>query len=345
MKINRTKSVFFTLVCLILTSLLTTGCASLKKEPLSLWNNNAPAKNALVQYVQTVTNPKSADFIPVENRIAVFDLDGTLILETDPTYFDWALFEHRVLDDPNYKPTGEQLAAARASREKGIFPPLDANREKMVSEVYQGLSVEEFYTFIRDFMQEDQPGFIGMKRGEIFYKPMLEVVKYLVKNKFTVYICSGSDRLTVRPLIEKNMPYIPPHQVIGSDSTLVSSNQGNTDGLSYTFQKGDTVILGGKNLVKNLQMNKVAIIAREIGIQPVLAFGNTFSDASMVNYTINDNKYKSLGFMLCCDDLEREYGNMQKAEKMREGCNKYGWIPISMRDDWKTIYGNHVKRR
>ena len=345
MKTHRTKSVFLTLVCLLLTSLLTTGCASFKKEPLSLWNNNAPAKNALVQYVQTVTNPKSADFIPVENRIAVFDLDGTLILETDPTYFDWALFEHRVLDDPNYKPTQEQLEAARVSREKGIFPPLDANREKMVAEVYQGLTVEEFYAFVRDFMQEDQPGFIGMKRGDIFYKPMLEVVKYLVKNKFTVYICSGSDRLTVRPLIEKNMPYIPPHQVIGSDSTLVSSKQGDKDGLAYTFQKGDTLILGGKNVIKNLQMNKVAVIAREVGIQPVLAFGNTFSDASMVNYTINDNKYKSLGFMLCCDDLKREYGNLQKAEKMREGCDKYGWIPISMRDDWKTIYGPNIKRR
>ena len=330
----------------LFTAALLTGCTqSLKKDHLSLWSDTAFAKQALVNYVQAVTDKKSPDFIPVENRIAVFDLDGTLILETDPTYFDWALFEHRVLDDPNYKPTQEQLAAAKNSREKGIFPSLNNNREKMVSEAYQGLSVEEFYKFVRAFMQEDQPGFEGMKRGNIFYKPMLEVVEYLVKNKFTVYICSGTDRLTVRPLIEENMPYIPNRQILGSDSTIIARGQGDQDGLVYIFEKDDELVLGGKNLVKNLQMNKVALIEQEIGMQPVLAFGNTFSDASMVNYTIYNNKYKALGFMLMCDDLEREYGNLEKAEKMREGCKQYGWICVSMRDDWKTIYGDNIKRR
>ncbi|MBO7191295.1 MAG: haloacid dehalogenase-like hydrolase [Elusimicrobiaceae bacterium] len=331
--------------CLIVWTLLTSGCAHTPKDNLSLWNNTAPAKQALVNYVQTVTNPKSPDFIPVENRVAVFDLDGTLILETDPTYFDWALFEHRVLDDPDYTPTDEQLAAARASREKGIFPSLNANREKMVSQAYQGMTVREFYQFVRAFMEEDQPGFVGMKRGDIFYRPMLEVVKYLVEHKFTIYICSGTDRLTVRPLLEKNMPYIPNRQILGSDSTIIASRQGDEDGLVYTFKKGDELVLGGKNLVKNLQMNKVALIEQEIGQQPVLAFGNTFSDASMVNYTINGNKYKALGFMLMCDDLEREYGNVKKAEKMREDCDTYGWICVSMRNDWKTIYGERIKRR
>ena len=295
--------------------------------------------------METVTDKKSPYFIPVENRIAVFDLDGTLILETDPTYFDWALFEHRVLDDPNYKPTREQVAAAKNSREKGIFPSLNNNREKMVSQAYQGLTVQEFYDFVREFMKEDQPGFEGMKRGDIFYKPMLEVVEYLVQSKFTVYICSGTDRLTVRPLIEANMPYIPNHQILGSDSTIVASGQGNKDGLEYIFEKEDRLVLGGNNLIKNLQMNKVSLIEREIGMQPVLAFGNTFSDASMVNYTIYNNKYKALGFMLECDDLEREYGNLQKAQKMHEGCEKYGWICVSMRDDWRTIYGDGIKRR
>ncbi len=337
------KQFLFTLI--ILAGLLGTGCAHLKKDNLALWNDTAPAKTALTNYVQTVTDPNSPDFIPVKNRVAVFDLDGTLILETDPTYFDWALFEHRVLEDTTYKPTKEQLTAAKNSREKGIFPPLNANREKMVAEAYKGLSVEEFYEFVRHFMQEDQPGFEGMKRGDIFYKPMLEVVEYLVQNKFTVYICSGTDRLTVRPLIEKNMPYIPNRQILGSDSTLIARGQGDKDGLVYMFQKGDELVLGGKNLVKNLQMNKVSLIEQEIGVQPVLAFGNTFSDASMLNYTINHNKYKALGFMLMCDDLEREYGNLQKAEKMRQGCEEYGWICVSMRDDWKTIYGPNIKRR
>ena len=335
---------FLLFVCVLIIGLFS-GCTQVKKDNLSLWYNEAPAKQALIAYIQNVTDKKSPDFIPVENRIAVFDLDGTLILETDPTYFDWALFEHRVLDDKSYKATKEQIEAAKNSREKGIFPSLNAKREKMVSEAYKGMSIEEFYAFVRNFMQEDEPGFTNMKRGEIFYKPMVEVVEYLVKNKFTVYICSGSDRLMVRPLVKENLPYIPPSQIIGSDSTIISNNQGEQDGLAYTFKQGDELILGGKNLVKNLQMNKVSIIEREIGLQPVLAFGNTLSDASMVNYTINNNKYKALGFMLLCDDLEREYGNLTKAEKMRSDSAKYGWIPISMRNDWKTIYGNNIKKR
>lgn len=342
---SKKQSKYFLLFIGILLTSVLTGCTQVKKDNLSLWYNQAPAKQALVSYVKDITNKKSPDFIPVENRIAVFDLDGTLILETDPTYFDWALFEHRVLDDKSYKPTSEQFEAAKNSREKGIFPTLNANREKMVSEAYKGMTLEEFYSYVRDFMQEEQPGFTNMKRGDIFYKPMVEVVEYLVKNKFTVYICSGSDRLMVRPLIEQNLPYIPNKQIIGSDSTIISSAQGDKDGLEYTFKAGDTLILGGKNIIKNLQMNKVSVIMQEIGVQPVLAFGNTLSDASMVNYTINGNKYKALGFMLLCDDLEREYGNLKKAEKMRQDSATYGWIPVSMRDDWKTIYGDNIKKR
>ena len=103
--------------------------------------------------------------------------------------------------------------------------------------------------------------------------------------------------------------------------------------------------MGGKCIIKNLQMNKVPAIVREIGVQPVLAFGNSFSDASMLNYTLSRNPHKALGFMLLCDDTEREYGNLAKARKVREACGPNGWIPVSMKDDWTTIYGDGVKRK
>lgn len=315
------------------------------KDPLPLWEEQAPAKKALIQYLKTVTRKNSPDFIPIENRIAVFDLDGTLMLETAPTYFDMQLFEHRVLDDARYQPTEKQRLVASAAREKHQFPALNTETESMYAASYKGMSLSEFDDFIRSFMQEEQPGFVGMRRGEAFYKPMVEVVNLLIKNKFTVYICSGTNRLVVRPLVEKNLPAIAPHQIIGSDSTIVASSQGNQDGLDYTFQPQDTLILGGKHLVKNLQMNKVSAIVREIGVQPVLAFGNSSTDASMINYTLSNNKYKALGFMLCNDDAQREYGNIQKAKAMRAKALQYGWIPISMREDWKTIYGPRVTRR
>lgn len=336
------RPIFPAAVCFLaaLTLVILSGCAH--HEPLSLWNETAPAKIALTDYVKAVTAKDSPDFIPVANRIAVFDFDGTLFLETDPTYFDWSLFEHRVLEDPTYKATPEQLAAARASR-KGKFPNLDKNRERMVAEAYRGMTIEEFYAFVRKFMDEKQPGFNGLKRGDAYYKPMLEIIDFLRQNGFTVYVISGTERYTMRPLTA--VLRLPPHQIIGSDNTVAASGQGDKDGLDYVFVKGDKLLLGGANIVKNLQMNKVSIIAREIGRQPVLAFGNTMSDASMLNYTISGNQYKALAFMLLCDDLVREYGNQAKADKMRRACRKYGWIPVSMRDDWKTIYGTNVTRK
>ena len=65
----------------------------------------------------------------------------------------------------------------------------------------------------------------------------------------------------------------------------------------------------------------------------------------MANYVINKNKYQSLAFMVCCDDLERERGNQKSADAMKKNCQEYGWIPISMKDDWKTIYGENVKKK
>lgn len=316
------------------------------KNELSLWNDTAPAKKALIEYVASVTDKKSADFIPVEDRIAVFDLDGTLILETAPTYFDQQLFDYRVLDDADYrdKATDAQKEVARNSREEHKFLELSAERENMVAEVYAGMTLEEFDSFVRGFMQTDQPGFTGMKRGETFYKPMVQLVNFLVENDFTVYVSSGSDRLLVRPLVFENLG-LPASQIIGSDTLVICADQGDKNGLSYTFKAGDHLILGGKSIVKNLQMNKVVTIAREIGKKPVLAFGNSGTDASMLNYSICKNKYKALAFMLMCDDLEREYGNMEKADKMKKASKENGWIAVSMRDDWKTIYGDGVKRK
>ena len=83
----------------------------------------------------------------------------------------------------------------------------------------------------------------------------------------------------------------------------------------------------------------------EIGIQPVLSFGNSTGDAAMAEFTTTDNKYKSLAFMLCCDDLERENGNASKAEKMFDLCNEFDWIAVSMKNDWTTIYGEGVTRK
>lgn len=326
--------------CVVVTALFFASCSNDEKA-LSLWNDDAPAKKALVDYVETVTSKRSPDYIPVDRRIATFDLDGTLFCETHPTYFDFQLFIHRVTEDASYTPTHEQKKFADEYHATGTIPPLGAEYERMLASAYGGFTVAEYDAYVKKFMQTEQPGYKNLKRADAFYKPMVQVVNYLVQNGFTVYVSSGTNRFILRPLVCDALN-LPPHQVIGSDNVLVADKQNDTAGLDYTFSKGDTVIFGSENIIKNLQMNKVSTIVKEIGVQPVLAFGNSLTDASMLNYAKYDNKYKSCTFMVCCDDLEREYGNKEKADKMYADCKTNGWVPISMKNDWKTIYGDDV---
>ena len=334
-------------LCLLAAALALAAAGCRTSCPLSLWNDGAPAKKALIEYVAAVTDSGSPDFIPAKDRIAVFDLDGTLLCETAPTYFYWQLFEHRVLDDKSFTPDAKQRASAMDARAKGVCPNLDDDQGRMVSAAYRGMTPETFDEYVHAFMEEPQPGFSGMKRGEAFYRPMVEVVEFLVRNGFTVYVISGSNRLVVRALVTRALP-LPARQAIGSESGFAASGQGDAHPLDYTFSKGDKAILSGRFLSQCIQMNKVSAIVREIGDRPVLSFGNSMTDASMCNYVIGNppgrGRRSPLAFMLLCDNTTREYGNPEKAEKLRKACAENGWIPVSMRDDWKTIYGDGVTK-
>ena len=319
-----------------------------EKSPLSLWTDSAKAKNELISYIEAITDEKSTDFIPVSDRIAVFDLDGTLFCETDPNYFDYTLLKYRVLEDPDYKDKASDFEKEVANKIKEqnetgkSFSGLEVDHGKAVASAFSGMTVSEFNAYIQEFKKQDMPSYTGMKRGEGFYKPMVEVVNYLQANGFMVYIVSGTDRLIVRGIMDNNILNIPNRQIIGSDETIVSSNQGEKDGLNYVFADGDELILGGDFIIKNLKMNKVSVIMQEIGQQPVLSFGNSTGDSSMAEYVTSNNKYKSLAFMLCCDDTERENGSVSKADKMYALCEEFDWVPISMKNDWTTIYGEGV---
>ena len=316
-------------------------------DDLSLWTDDAPLKAELTAYIAAVTDENSADFIPVEKRIAVFDMDGTLCCETDPGYFDHKLLYHRVMEDPDYKDkaSDEEKATAAIIKEyfdTGSYPEgLDVKHGTAVATAFKGMTPEEFDAYVKAYRDEPMESYTGMTNGEAFYKPMLQVVDLLQANDFKVYIVSGTDRLITRGLAEGVID-IPLAQMIGSDESLVASGQGEKDGLDYTFSKDDKVVTGGEFLIKNLKTNKVTVIQQEIGLQPVLCFGNSSGDAAMANFTINNNKYKAAAFMLCCDDTERENGNVEKADKMRNTCEENGYTAVSMKDDWTTIYGDGV---
>ena len=324
--------------------------AEQKADALSLWTESAPLKAELTQYIKTVTDKNSPDFIPVERRIAVFDMDGTLCCETDPGYFDHKLLYHRVMEDPDYKDKASDeekatCAIIKTYFETGEYPSgLDVKHGTAVATAFKGMTTAEFYDYVKKYRDTPTESYTNMTNGQAFYKPMLQVIDYLQANDFTVYVVSGTDRLITRGLCD-GMLNIPFSQMIGSDESLVASNQGDKAGLEYTYTHDDKLITGGEFLIKNLKMNKVTAIEREIGLQPVLCFGNSSGDGAMANYTITNNQYKSGAYLLCCDDLERENGNMKKADKMREDCEKNGWTAVSMKNDWTTIYGDDVTRK
>ncbi len=350
-------SLVLVLCVFVLASCATVSQSEIKpfvetEETLSLWNDGAPAKDALIAYLQDVTDPNSPDFIPSENRVAVFDFDGTLFCETDPNYFDFMMLVYRVLEDPTYKDVAsdyekEVANMIVAQNETGsLSSDVVVPHGKAVASSFKGFTLEQFNDYVLAFKEQPMPSYNGMNRGYGFYLPMIEVVNLLVENDFIVYVLSGTDRLIVRGLFQNSpLEYLPNAQIIGSDMSLVATGQGDVDGLEYTFTSDDQVILGGEFLLKDLKMNKVSNIVRHIGLQPVLAFGNTSSDFAMAEYTITNNPYRSLAFMLCCDDLVRENGNLEKAQKMVDNCNQFGWTPISMKNDWKTIYGPSVSKK
>lgn len=324
-----------------------TSCKN-KKDYFKSWNDCDSLKT-LIAYVEDVTNEKSPNFIPVEDRIATFDMDGTFIGELYPSYFEYNLLEYRVLDDPSYKDIAPDdvketaMDIRRFVREGKKLPDhFDMKHAYAAAKAYSGMTLKEFDEYVKAYARKNANGFTNLTYGDAFYKPMLEVFKYLEDNGFTYYVVSGSDRYICRAIVEPIG--IPSNRVIGMDVVLKSDNQGDTEGVNYTYQVTDTLIRTDELIIKNLKTNKVKQIAQEIGKVPVLSFGNSGGDSAMHNYCLSNEKYKTLAFMLIADDDVRDHANREKALGLKEDWIKANYVVISMRDDFKTIYGEDVEK-
>ena len=330
----------------MLLTMAVTGVAENESEELfKEWNKEAPALKTLIEYVETVTDEASPDFIPLADRIAVFDMDGTLCAELNPTYLEYYMLAWRILKDPNYLPDAEMLEFGRMLRDHALdksFPDhMDMLHATHAAKAYAGMTLTQFADFVTNCLVREADGFEGMTYANTFYLPMIEVVEYLQDNGFTVYVVSGSDRYLCRTYIEGVLD-IPYSQIIGMDVKIEASNQDGKDGLDYVYSQDDTLVRTDVLKVKNLKMNKVSAIIEDIGRQPVLSFGNSGGDTAMHNYTIFHNRYKSAAFMLIADDEVRDYGNAEKVQPLKEKWEESGYHVISMANDWKTIYGEDV---
>ena len=312
---------------------------------LTLWNP-CEALNALQEYVEDVTNPASKNFIKVEDRIVTFDMDGTFVGELYPTYFEYNLLEYRVLDDETYKDKAPEDVRQTAQeirdfvREGKPLPAhFDMKHAEAAAKAYAGMTLAEFDAYVKAYAAKPANGFQGMTYGESFYKPMLQLFDYLEANGFTFYVVSGSDRFICRALVESIG--IEPNRVIGMDVKLHSSSQGDVAGVNYTMGREEDLIRTDELIIKNLKANKVLQISQEIGKVPVLSFGNSGGDSAMHNYCLS-SPYRSEAFMLIADDDAKDHANREKALTLGAQWREAGYHVISMRDDFKTIYGDGV---
>ena len=309
-------------------------------DRLSLWNEGTGAKSSLIDYVSAVTQEGGPDFIPVEERIAVFDLDGT----TFYTYYDTMMFiEYCLYDHPER--VSDELKAVAASIQPGYVA--DETLARNFAKAYAGMTVEEFYNYVVEFGQKKTASFNNMRYIDGFYLPMVELVKYLYDNGFEIWVISGTERTTTRAIVE-NSPikdYVEPEHVIGTDFEVKQKgHEDEPSNMNFKYENGDELVLTGGFIQKNLNGNKSIWIEQEIGQRPVLAFGNSGSDTSMMNYAVDErNPYKAQAYMIVADDSEREWGTQDWEAKSADYIAK-GFVPISMKNDFAEIYPDGITK-
>ena len=328
-------------VCLIF--LCTRGA---KAEPLTeYWSSDSSVAQSLRDYVKKVTDPKDeANFIPVKDRIAVFDMDGTLTCETYYTYYDTMMFIEFCLNDHPER-VSDALKQVAASIKPGY--KADETLARNFAKAYAGMTVEELYDYAVTFGQKKTESFNNMRYIDNFYLPMAELVKYLYENDFTIYVISGTERTTTRAIVA-NSPirdYVTPNHVIGTDFEVKQpGHEAESSNMDFKYADGDELVITGGFIQKNLNANKSIYVEREIGQRPVLAFGNGGSDTSMMNYAIDiRNPYPAEAYMIVADDTEREWGPQDWDEKSAE-YREMGYTPVSMKNDFAKIYPDGVTK-
>lgn len=333
-------SVLLILAVLAVTLIVGREDSKKKETPLgTYWTEDSAAAQSLREYVAKVTDPADKDsFIPVKDRIAVFDMDGTLTCETYYTYYDTMMFIEYCLHDHPEKVTDE-LKQIAADIRPGYLA--DENLARNFARAYAGMTVEEFSSYVTEFGKKETASFTNMRYIDNFYLPMTELVKYLYENDFTIYVISGTERTTTRAIVA-NSPirdYVTPNHVIGTDFEVkVRGYEEEPSNMNFKYADGDELVLTGGFIQKNLNANKSIYIEREIGQRPVLAFGNSGSDTSMMNYTIDHrNPYPAQAYMIVADDDVREWGKQNWEEKAAENREK-GYVPVSMKNDFAQIY-------
>ncbi|WP_162555985.1 HAD family hydrolase [Reichenbachiella versicolor] len=317
------------LPALLLT--ITLGCSQKGSEiqteadSLPSWNEGI-SKNAIKSFVKGAVTDGSPVFIKEEDRIAVFDNDGTLWSEK-PIYFQlYFMIDHIQKLAPEH-PEWQEIEPFKSVLEENFPRIASYGKEgllKLLAASHENYTSEEFQSMVKDWVNKSKHPQTGKKFTEMVYQPMLEVLDLLKQNGFKTYIVSEGGIEFVRPLA--SMVYnIPPEQVIGSSIKQVL-NANDSDELS----------------IQNSQHEKVSYIQEHIGKKPVAVFGNSDDDLDVMLYS---DEQEGLNFQLFVHhtDSVREwaYDSVSHVGRLKQGFSRVldkGWILADIAKDWNIIY-------
>lgn len=328
MKIQTFKS----LIVAIALTLPAVECAR-AQDPLPSWNDTAAKKN-IVTFVEKVTTPGSPDFVPVPERIATFDNDGTLWCE-QPMYVQlfFALDRVKALapQHPEWK-TNEPFALLLKGDVKAALAGGERSLLEIIMATHAGMTTEEFNQTVKDWIATAKHPIYKRPCTEMVYQPVLELVAYLRANGFKTFIVSGGGTEFMRPWTEA-VYGVPPEQVVCSSGKI-----------KYEMRDGQPVLvkLPEIDFIDDKDGKPVGI-QEHIGRRPICAFGNSDGDRQMLEWT-GAGSGARLMMLVHHDDAKREFSYSAESKigtfsdaLMAEAKDKK-WTVISMKDDWKQIF-------
>ena len=309
-------------------------------DPLPSWNDG-PAKRAILDFVKTTTDKSNPKFVAPEDRIATFDQDGTTWVE-HPIYSQVLFAFDRVAEmapqNPEWK-TRMPFKAIVTGDKEAIEKFTLKDIEVIAMTTHTGMTAEAFTPLVTDWMAKARHPKFDKPYPQMVYQPMLEVMKYLRDNGYRTYIVTGGGQDFVRAYAQ-TVYGIPPEQIVGS---AVDTQY------AYTKEGQGILMRDPKLLLNNNGAGKAEDIYLFIGKHPKAAFGNTDGDRQMLEYT-QASGGASLEMLVLHDDATREfaYGPAQGLPDTKVGtfpqslydeAKDKGWTVISMKNDWKRIFG------
>jgi len=308
-------------------------------DPLPSWNDG-PAKQSILNFVTKVTTPGSPDFVPVPERIAVYDNDGTLWSEQPvPVQFYFVADRVKALapQHPEWKTKEPFASLLKGDVKKALETSGDHGLMELFMVTHTGMTTDEFAQSVKDWIATAKHPETGKRFVDMTYQPMLEVLAYLRANGFKNFIVSGGGIEFMRPWTEAAYG-IPPEQVIGSSMKT-----------KFELRDGKAVLVRLPALNFNDdKADKPVGINQHIGRRPIAAFGNSVGDQQMLEYTHSGSGAR-FELLVLHDDAKREfaygparglpdvkYGYFTAA--LEEHAKKDGWTVVSMKDDWKTVF-------